>query len=301
MTSCGVLGAGAVGRGMVESLLRAGFAVGVHDLDESATAAAAALGATPASSPGELADRSDALLLALPDTPEVLAAAETFQERLRPGSIVLLMSTVAPETPLELARRLRPRGLEVLDAPISGGPVKARAGELAIMVGGSEDAFARARPVLDALGTHVVHVGPLGHGELAKLVNNLIGVEIAVAISEGLALAAKAGADVERLCEAIGGGSGSSWILREWIPETVFRGDYVRRFSLDLMRKDVRLISELAGRLGVRVDALELATAKVQAAIDAGYGGNDFSVLAPLAAEAAGAVLPGGPPPPPGG
>jgi 3-hydroxyisobutyrate dehydrogenase-like beta-hydroxyacid dehydrogenase len=301
MTACGVLGVGAVGRGMVESLLRAGFAVAVHDLDGAATAAAAALGATAAASPGELAERSDVLVLALPDTPEILAAADAFEERLRAGSIVLLMSTVAPETPLELARRLAPRGVEVLDAPISGGPVKALAGELAIMVGGSEDTFARARPVLDALGTHVVHVGPLGDGELAKLVNNLIGVEIVIAISEGLALAAKAGADVERLCEAIAGGSGSSWILREWIPDTVFRGDYARRFSLDLMRKDVRLIVELAGRLGVRVDALELATAKVQAAIDAGYGGNDFSVLAPLAAEAAGTVLPGGPPPRPGG
>jgi 2-hydroxy-3-oxopropionate reductase len=177
--------------------------------------------------------------------------------------------------------------------------VRARAGELSIMVGGSEGAYTRCRPILEALGTHVVHVGPLGHGELAKLVNNLIGVEIVVAISEGLTLAAKAGADVERVCEAIAGGSGSSWILREWIPDTVFRGDYARRFSLDLMRKDVRLIAELAGALDVAVEGLELATQKIQRAIDLGYGGADFSVLAPLAAEASGTVLPGGPPPPP--
>jgi 3-hydroxyisobutyrate dehydrogenase-like beta-hydroxyacid dehydrogenase len=177
--------------------------------------------------------------------------------------------------------------------------VKARAGELAIMVGGSEDTFARCRPVLGALGSHVVHVGPLGHGQLAKLVNNLIGVEIVVAISEGLSLAAKAGADVERVCEAIGGGSGSSWILREWIPETVFRGDYARRFSLELMHKDVGLIAGLATRLGVRVDALDLAAEKIRHAIELGYGGADFSILAPLAAEEAGTVLPGGPPPRP--
>jgi 3-hydroxyisobutyrate dehydrogenase-like beta-hydroxyacid dehydrogenase len=142
-------------------------------------------------------------------------------------------------------------------------------------------------------------VGPLGHGEVAKLVNNLIGVEIIVAISEGLALAAKAGVDVERVCEAIAGGSGSSWILKEWIPDTVFRGDYARRFSLDLMRKDLRLIADLAGGLAVPVEALELATETIQRAIDAGYGSSDFSILVPLAAQSAGTTLPGGPPPPP--
>jgi 2-hydroxy-3-oxopropionate reductase len=299
VTACGVLGVGAVGRGMVESLLRAGFAVGVYDVEAGATAAVAELGAKAAGSPGELAESSDVLLLALPDSPEILEAADAIEGRLRRGSVVLLMSTVAPETPAELARRLGPSGVEVLDAPISGGPVKARSGELAIMVGGSEEGFARCRPVLQALGTHVVHVGPLGHGEVAKLVNNLIGVEIVVAISEGLALAAKAGVDVERVCAAIAGGSGSSWILQEWIPDTVFRGDYARRFSLDLMRKDLRLIADLAAGLGVPVEALELATRMIERAIDAGYGGSDFSILAPLAAQAAGTELPGGPPPPP--
>jgi 3-hydroxyisobutyrate dehydrogenase-like beta-hydroxyacid dehydrogenase len=284
---------------MVESLVRAGFEVGAYDLDPEALAAAAALGAAAASSPGELAGRSGFLLLALPDSPEIFEAADAIEGRLRPGSVVLLMSTVARETPVELARRFAPLGVEVLDAPVSGGPVKARAGELAIMVGGSDEGFARCRGVLDALGTHIVHVGPVGHGELAKLVNNLIGVEIVMAISEGLALAAKAGADVERVCEAIDGGSGSSWILREWIPDTVFRGDYARRFSLDLMRKDLRLITELAAGLGVSVEALEPAIRSIERAIDAGYGGSDFSILAPLAAQAAGTELPGGPPPAP--
>ena len=300
MTRCGVLGTGAVGLGMVESLVRAGYAVSAFDLDGRALTAAVELGADAAVSPGELAERSDYVLLALPDTPEILDAAAALEGRLPAGSVVLLMSTVAPETPLELARRFAPAGVEVLDAPISGGPVKARAGELAIMVGGSPAAYERARPLLEALGSSVVHVGPLGHGEIAKLVNNLMGVEIVVAIAEGLALAAKAGLDVERLCEAVAGGSGASWILREWIPDTVFKGDYRRRFSLDLMRKDLRLIADLAARLEVPVESLEGATAAIQRAIDAGYGGSDFSILAALAAQAAGTVLPGGPPPPPG-
>jgi 3-hydroxyisobutyrate dehydrogenase-like beta-hydroxyacid dehydrogenase len=300
MTRCGVLGTGAVGLGMVESLVRAGYSVSAFDLDGPALTAAVELGADAAASPGELAERSDYVLLALPDTPEILDAAAALEGRLLAGSVVLLMSTVAPETPLELARRFAPAGVEVLDAPISGGPVTARAGELAIMVGGSPAAYERARPLLEALGSSVVHVGPLGHGEIAKLVNNLMGVEIVVAIAEGLTLAAKAGLDVERLCEAVAGGSGASWILREWIPDTVFKGDYRRRFSLDLMRKDLRLIADLAARLEVPVESLEGATAAIQGAIDAGYGGSDFSILVALAAQAAGTELPGGPPPPPG-
>ena len=301
MTRCGVLGTGAVGLGMVESLVREGYAVSAFDLDGRALTAAVELGADAAASPGELAERSEYVLLALPDTPEILDAAAALEGRLQAGSVVLLMSTVAPETPLELARRFAPAGVEVLDAPISGGPVKARAGELAIMVGGSPAAYERARPLLEALGSSVVHVGPLGHGEIAKLVNNLMGVEIVVAIAEGLALAAKAGLDVERLCEAVAGGSGASWILREWIPDTVFKGDYRRRFSLDLMRKDLqahrrpRRQARGSGRV-----PRGRHRGDPGGAIDAGYGGSDFSILAALAAQAAGTVLPGGPPPPPG-
>jgi 3-hydroxyisobutyrate dehydrogenase-like beta-hydroxyacid dehydrogenase len=140
-------------------------------------------------------------------------------------------------------------------------------------------------------------VGPTGHGEIAKLVNNLMGAVIVLGIAEGLALAAASGADVERVCEAVAGGSGSSWILREWIPDTVFRGDYERRFSLDLMKKDMGVIADLARGAGVRTPALALATATFDRAIAAGYGSSDFSVVAALAAQDAGTVLPGGPAP----
>ena len=182
--------------------------------------------------------------------------------------------------------------MHVLDAPVSGGPVKAAAGELAIMVGGPAEVFERCRPVLEALSGHLVHVGPTGHGELAKLVNNLMGAVIVSGIAEGLSLAAKAGADVRTVCEAIAGGSGSSWILREWIPETVFRGDYARRFSLDLMLKDMGLIEALAGPLGVPTPALDVAAARFERAVAEGYGGSDFSLIVALSARDAGAELP---------
>jgi 3-hydroxyisobutyrate dehydrogenase-like beta-hydroxyacid dehydrogenase len=160
------------------------------------------------------------------------------------------------------------------------------------MVGGPTEVFERCRPVLEVLGDHLVHVGPTGHGELAKLVNNLMGAVIVSGIAEGLALAVKAGADVQTVSEAIAGGSGSSWILREWIPETVFRGDYARRFSLDLMLKDMGLIGALAARLGVSTPALDVAAARFERAVDEGYGGSDFSLVVALGARDAGAELP---------
>ena len=301
MTRCGVVGAGAIGRGFVASLVRAGFPVSVYDLDPAAAALATRAGALSAASLSELAQASEVVLLALPDTPEILAAlAAGLEAGLQRGATVVVTSTVSPATPLELERRLAPLGVEVLDAPVSGGPAKAAAGELAIMVGGPERVFERRRPVLEALASHLVHVGPTGHGEIAKLVNNLMGAVIVVGIAEGLSLAAKAGTDVRKVCEAVAGGSGSSWILREWIPDTAFRGDYGRRFSLDLMAKDMGLIAGLAAELEVPVPALELAAATFARAIAAGYGDHDFSVVAALQAQAAGAELPGGPPPRPG-
>jgi len=151
--------------------------------------------------------------------------------------------------------------------------------------------------VFQTLASHLVHVGPTGHGELAKLVNNLMGAVIAVGIAEGLTLAAKSGADVRAVCDAVSGGSGSSWILREWIPDTVFRGDYARRFSLDLMQKDMRLIRELSRSLEVSTPVLDAAASTFEHAIAEGYGGFDFTVVAALQARDAGVELPGGPAP----
>jgi L-threonate 2-dehydrogenase len=281
--ACGVVGAGAIGRGFASSLARAGFPVEVYDIDPEAAAAAA--GVPVAGSLEALAGKADVVLLALPDTPQIEEALAGGLERgLRPGSVLVVTSTVSPETPVELERRLS--GVHVLDAPVSGGPGKAEAGELAIMVGGPVEVFERCRPVLEALSGHLVHVGPTGHGELAKLVNNLMGAVIVSGIAEGLALAAKAGGDVRTVCEAIAGGSGSSWILREWIPETVFRGDYDRRFSLDLMLKDMGLIQGLAGPLGVPTPALDVAAARFERAVAEGHGGSDFSLIVALEAGA---------------
>ena len=183
----------------------------------------------------------------------------------------------------------------MLDCPISGGPCARRVGRRSrSWSAATRSVFERVRPALDAIGSSVVHVGPLGHGQIAKLANNLMGAVIIEGIAEGLALAAKAGADVQRVSEAIAGGSGSSWILREWVPETVFAGDYTRRFSLDLMCKDMAHHQRVRRRARRSRARRRGRPRGLRAGGRRGYGNDDFSRAIQLHAAEAGADL-GGP------
>jgi 2-hydroxy-3-oxopropionate reductase len=293
VTRCGVVGVGALGAAIAERLAERGLPVCAYDIDPGRVAALERFGVEAARSTRELAERSDVVLLLLPDTPEIIEALEGpdgLEAGLSPGSAVLLASTVTPSTPQGLAGRLEPAGVELLDTPVSGGPVAAREGSLAIMVGGSDAGYERARPLLEAIGKPV-HVGPVGHGEIAKLANNLMGSVIVLGIAEGLALAAKAGADLDKVREAIAAGSGSSWLLEEWMPRTVLAGNDETHFAVRLMAKDMRLVGEYADQLGVPHDAGELARQTFDRVQEEGHGDRDFSVLVALRAAEAGAPL----------
>ena len=145
--------------------------------------------------------------------------------------------------------------------------------------------------MLEKLG-RPVPVGPIGHGEIAKLANNLMGSVIAVGIAEGLALAAKAGADLDKVREAVAAGSGASWILSDWLPRTVLAGRTDADFAVDLMVKDMDVLHDYAGELGVPMRAGELAREMFTELRDAGHGGHDFSVIVAIFAAEAGAPLP---------
>jgi 2-hydroxy-3-oxopropionate reductase len=288
--SVGVVGVGSLGAAIAERLAAQGFAVTAHDLDPSIAEALAPVGIAWADTPRELAQRSDTILLLLPDTPDILQCLDGedgLEVGLRDGAAVMIASTVDPESPQAIARRLAPRGVEVLDTPVSGGPVVARQGELVIMVGADEAGWERARPVLEAFG-RPVHVGPVGHGEIAKLANNLIGAVIAIGTAEGMAFAAKSGADPDRVRQAIAGGSGSSWILTDWFPRTVLAGKPDADFAIRLMAKDTRLVEEFAERLGVNAPAARLARQIFTELRDSGVGERDFSYLAEVRAQEAG-------------
>jgi 3-hydroxyisobutyrate dehydrogenase-like beta-hydroxyacid dehydrogenase len=290
---CGVLGVGALGSAIAARLATEGVAVVAHDLEADRVAALASSGVVIASSPAELAARSDLVLVVLPDTPEIEAAfaGETGLETgLSDGVALLIVSTVKPATVQDLARRLAPRGVDVLDTPVSGGPVAARDGALAIMVGGSEAAYARCSSILARLG-RPVHVGPIGHGEIAKLANNLMGSVIALGVAEGLTLAAKAGADLDAVRDAIAAGSGASWILSDWLPRTVLAGRLDADFAVDLMVKDMDVLAAYAAELDVRLRAGQLAREIFTELRDAGHGDQDFSVLVAISAAEAGVPL----------
>jgi 3-hydroxyisobutyrate dehydrogenase-like beta-hydroxyacid dehydrogenase len=291
---CGVLGAGSIGGSAAARLAEQGVDVSAFDLDPERLADLAAAGVDRANSARDLAERSEVIFLALPDTPHIesaLTGDEGLRAGLAAGTLVLLLSTIDPDQARHLGEELAAAGAELLDTPVSGGPVAARAGELTIMAGGGDAGFERARPLLELLSDHLVHVGPLGGGETAKLVNNLMGSVIVLGIAEGVALAAKAGLDVERTLEAIAGASGSSWILDTWIPRTILADPSQTHFAVELMAKDMRLVRELAEANGVPLEAGALAEKTFTELRDAGDGGRDFSILLARRAEAAGASL----------
>jgi 3-hydroxyisobutyrate dehydrogenase-like beta-hydroxyacid dehydrogenase len=290
----GVLGAGSIGGSAAARLASQGVEVATFDIDAERVAALGADGVAAAANARELAEGAEVIFLALPNTPHIesaLAGDDGLRAGLREGTLVMLLSTIDPDEARRIGAELAEAGAELLDTPVSGGPVAARAGELTIMAGGSDEAFARAKPLLDLLSNHLVHVGPLGAGETAKLVNNLMGSVIVLGIAEGVALAAKAGLDVERTLEAIAGASGSSWILDTWIPRTILKDPSQTHFAVELMAKDMGLVRELAEENGVELEAGALAEKTFTALRDSGDGARDFSILLARRAEAAGASL----------
>ena len=161
------------------------------------------------------------------------------------GSVYIDCSTIAPEMARKVSAALAKRGVAMLDAPVSGGDIGAQAGTLAIMVGGESKTFERCRPVLDAIGKTIVHVGPSGAGQVVKLCNQIAGGLNLLAAAEAIALARRAGVDPNRMLEVVSAGAAGSWMLSNLAPRAV-RGDYAPGFMVDLMQKDLRLVLDAA-------------------------------------------------------
>ncbi len=288
---CGFVGAGSIGGSAAARLAEQGVEVSAFDLDRERLAELAAEGVSPAANAREVAERSEVIFLALPNTPHIetaLAGDDGLRAGLAEGTLLILLSTIDPDEARRFGAELADAGATLLDTPVSGGPVAARAGELTIMAGGEEAAFERG-PLLELLSNHLVRVGDLGAGETAKLVNNLMGSVIVLGIAEGVALAAKAGLDVEKTLEAIAGASGSSWILDTWIPRTILSDPSQTHFAVELMAKDgprPRLAESTASP-----SRPALAEKTFTELRDAGDGSRDFSILLARRAEQAGAPL----------
>jgi 3-hydroxyisobutyrate dehydrogenase len=244
-----VIGLGAMGLAMAERLAERGEAVRGWDRDPARRRLAEAAGVAVAE---EAATGAEVVILSLPNDEAVRAVAATLPAAgMMADGVVVDTSTVAPETPRALAPRFAATGLAWLDAPVSGGPHGARAGRLTMMVGGEAEALARAMPVLEAIAAKVVHVGTSGAGAVAKLANNLLVAAHLLTAAEVLRLARRAGVDAEAALSVINGASGRSAATEVNFPRWILPGSFDSGFTAGLMRKDVRLALELAGRVGV--------------------------------------------------
>ena len=277
----GLIGLGIMGRPMARNLLRAGYALTVHDLDRAAVEALVGEGAIAATSPREVAAAVDVLVTMLPDSPEVrevyLGPGGAF-EALRPGFLAIDMSSIAPSTARELAAAAAAGGAEMLDAPVSGGDKGAIAGTLSIMVGGSEAAFARALPILQAMGRTIVHVGPAGAGQVVKVCNQVVVAVVIEAVSEALVLGAKAGVDPAKIADVLQGGLAATKVL-ELRRDNFLSGRFDPGFRVRLHLKDLKNALELAREIDVALPAAAQVEQLMRAMAAAGRADYDHSGL----------------------
>ncbi|MDP6666708.1 MAG: NAD(P)-dependent oxidoreductase [Dehalococcoidia bacterium] len=256
----GLVGLGMMGMPMSRNLVEAGYAVSAFDLDGNVVSQAGAFGVSPATSGSEVAAQSGIVITMVPDSQDVEAAIAGpggIIEGVSAGSVVIDMSTISPETGKEMAALLEEKGVDFIDAPVTGGVTGAEEGTLSILVGGSAEVFERALPVLNVLGGTVTHMGPVGSGHMAKIANQLIGVGIVSGISEAFVLAKKSGLDLQTFFEAVRNGAGRSWHLEVFGPK-ILAGDFAPGFMVKHMQKDLRLADEAAGRTGTALPTTNL-------------------------------------------
>jgi 3-hydroxyisobutyrate dehydrogenase len=248
----GFIGLGIMGRGMARNLLDAGFALSVWNRTAGRDEELVAAGATRADSPAAVAEASDVVISCVSDTPDVrqvLVGDDGVVQGAAAGSLVVDCSTISPSVTRELADTLAERDIAMLDAPVSGGSEGAARGTLSIMVGGPAAQVERARPLLDAMGSTVTHVGDdHGAGQAVKLVNQILVVHAMLGVSEALLLAAAEGLDLQRTLDAVSGGAAGSWMLANRGPQVIER-DWSPGFTIDLQQKDLRLVLEAFERL----------------------------------------------------
>ena len=285
----GFIGLGVMGRPMATNLVRAGVGLVVHSRSPAPVDELVAAGATRADTPSEVAAVADVVVTMLPDTPDierVLFADRGLLDGVRAGALVIDMSTIDPSAARGFARRLAERDVAILDAPVSGGERGAIDGTLSIMVGGPDDAFERALPILRVLGENVTHVGGAGAGQIAKACNQLIVGATIQAVGEALVLAAKAGVDPAGVREALLGGFAGSKIL-EVHGRRMLEGDFTPGFRAALHRKDARIVTGTADEFGSPLPSFTVVAAALEALVDAGRGDLDHAALVTLLEDAA--------------
>ena len=281
----GFVGLGAMGVHMARNLHRAGLLTAVWNrTPEKARSLAEELGVEAPGTPAELAAGVDAVVLCVSADNDVLEVVRGLAPGLASGTLVIDCSTVAADTARKAAELLGKHGVEFLDCPVSGGVEGARDGTLAIMAGGTSQAFDRARPILEAIGRTIAHFGPTGSGQAAKATNQIMCAGIIEAVSEAMAFARAQGLPLEKLIETLGKGAGSSWYFVHRAPNMA-RGSYPAGFRVRLHAKDLTICRDMAARFGVALPVVERMLSEYAELVARGYGDEDISAAFRLKAE----------------
>jgi 2-hydroxy-3-oxopropionate reductase len=283
-TRAGFIGLGVMGGPMARHLLEAGFPLTVASRSPGPVAELVHAGAIGVATPADVGRAADVVILMLPDPPdvdEVIFGADGVASTLAPGSVIVDMSTGDPILAREWSAALAERGIDLLDAPVSGGMEGAKARTLSIMVGGRSEALAKARPLLEAMGSRIVHVGASGAGQITKAANQLVVASTIQAVGEALVLAAAAGVSPAKVREALLGGYAASRVL-EVHGQRMLDANYVPGGRVGLHRKDARVISRLARRLEVVTPAFDVVADALESLVDDGKADLDHSALVTL-------------------
>ncbi|MGW9350760.1 2-hydroxy-3-oxopropionate reductase [Nocardiopsis flavescens] len=275
------IGLGVMGGPMAANLVRAGFDVVGYNRSPQRAQALAAAGGRVAASAIEAATGADTVITMLPDSPDVesvVLGEGGVLECMRPGSLLVDMSTIRPDVARRLAETGRDSGVRVLDAPVSGGEQGAVEAKLSIMVGGEEEAFEAARPVFDALGTTVVHVGPAGAGQTVKAANQLIVAGVIGLVSEALVFVDAHGVDPDQAVRVLAGGLAGSTVLDRKAASMLAR-DFTPGFRVDLHHKDLGIVTAAAREAGVAIPLGGLVATLMGSLRAQGHGGLDHSAL----------------------
>ena len=286
----GFIGMGTMGAPMALNLLNAGHEVTVHNRTREKEEAVAEKGATRAATPREAAENADVVIVNVSDTPdveEVVLGEEGALHGMKEGSVLVDMSTISPSVTRDIAEKLSEKGVEMLDAPVSGGSEGAEQGTLSIMVGGKEEVVERLRPVLEVMGNTVTHVGPVGSGQVTKAINQTIIAGTYAAVAEGLALGLAAGIDIRAAHQAVSGGAAGSWVLTNRA-ENMIENTYPLGFRTRLHRKDLGIALETARDLGVPIPVAAYVEQIETGLVKRGLGDEDVSNIARVVREGAG-------------
>jgi 2-hydroxy-3-oxopropionate reductase len=285
----GYIGLGLMGKSMARNIMKAGFPLVVHNRSQAAVDELVGEGAEKATSPSEVAKKADIVFTNLPDSPDVesvVLGPNGILEGAHPGLIYVDNSTIKPAVSRKIAELLALKGVQALDAPVSGGDVGARQGTLTIMVGGSADVVEKARPVLAAMGKTITLVGGPGSGQIAKAANQIMVAAQMVAMGELLIFARKAGADPAKVVEAIKSGAAQCWTL-DIKPPRLFAGNRQPGFKARMQSKDLNIVLETAREYSIPLPSAALDADLFRSMVEKGMGELDNSAVIGLFEEMA--------------